>query len=445
MFKFDKLGLPEQDEDFNMAQNPMPNSADVLPQPTDSVDPRSALRDRLYADLTAKAKARIEHGKRLTSENEVSSSDLQKQSEQESLRAFQSSLQNASDKMGSVAGKVPDSSGLDKQLQAMNGADRNLIKGRQDLFDKGVQLEDSGSQLELSSSELPSKWQQSDNTLKSQQNQFADRDTTLAKTAREADPSSQESVNYRTWLKDTYGKDIPPNMSATQLKEAVPFFAKKYEIDENSKAKKEVAYQNSLNRQETRANTDAINGAKQDEKNRSNQAKADEKEELISIPGFKRVDGMRVSPKSADDLRKGLQTFNTFQRDLSTLKDMVKEYGTYETGPNGAVMESLTKQVQLKYKELVNLGVLNGGDMKMIEGVIPSLGNKVLARNDNAEAQLDTLIKSTANDFNSTMPTFGYAPEGQEGKSGNPVLDNMFSGNDLKPTSTPTNGWSTRK
>ena len=411
MFKF----ISDNEDEINE-----PKMSPVL-RPSQA-NPQQDLRKQLYENLMAKAQAKIKSSKLSQEDNRVSAEDIASLGDTERLSALASGLQKSANKIGSFQGNTADSSGLDNSLQSMNNADRNELKGRQGLYDQAVDEEQTGMKDAYNAEMNPINIQSAENNIRSQKFKY-DVDSREDKVnldikAQENDPTSAISRQYQDYAsKLTGGRKDMSGIPASQLKQTISGLENIYKIDENNKARRDIDNQRA---QENRDRRDSINEQKKanslsnqdkyDEKVRIASEKKAEQEDLLSVPGFDRVPGVRVTSTVANELRNGVKAQRMFKESLTELRDLVKEYGTYETGPIGARMEGLSGQILLKYKEMVNLGVLNGGDLPLIESIIPQMGNKVLARGDNTVAKIEELLKTTDRDFEVGMPGKGYTP-----------------------------------
>ena len=134
-------------------------------------------------------------------------------------------------------------------------------------------------------------------------------------------------------------------------------------------------------------------------------------EETLNVPEFNRVPGIRQGKDEAEKARKALGSFNSARLGLERMKALVKEYGTYEYGGKGGKeMESLQASLIVQLKNMYELGVLNGGDLDLIQKQIqdPESWDAMFTLDGNGISGLDATKTKLEKDFNAGMAAKGY-------------------------------------
>lgn len=176
-------------------------------------------------------------------------------------------------------------------------------------------------------------------------------------TTAEDDPNSQVSKMYQDLAKKLRPQSDFSQMSATQIKTGMGPLQKTYEVDQISEAKKTSAAQ----RQQDRLDSNDI-------RNQMIDAKKQEKVGELTVPGV----GIANTPDDAKKLKDATELKDKFDRQLSEMIDLRKEYG-FEVANRSAVARSkqLSKDLLLTYKDLSKLGVLSKSDEDILNAIIP--------------------------------------------------------------------------
>lgn len=134
----------------------------------------------------------------------------------------------------------------------------------------------------------------------------------------------------------------------------------------------------------------------------------------IAIPNYKASDTVRAKPDDVAKLRGSVATLNSIKPELEMMKSYIDQYGTFEgLGEGSGKMESLARSIQLKLKNLYELGAITGPDMAILEGQImnPTGWKALFTRNKTGKAAIDEVGQSIENTVKSKMDSFGYTPE----------------------------------
>jgi hypothetical protein len=176
------------------------------------------------------------------------------------------------------------------------------------------------------------------------------------------------------------------------------------------------------------ANQQAFTKAQKDEDRSEQERKYGE---TATVPGYMLQDGKRPELPEVKDFRKLKSTVERINASAEDLKGMVAKYGTeIMPGPAKQEMQSKLRELQIGLKEYDNLGVLNGGDMKLLNDQIgdPTALTSKLTPNfaKSMIKVLDGIKKGSARGVDITAANLGYVPVGRQQAGG--------GGNDDKAT-----------
>lgn len=131
-------------------------------------------------------------------------------------------------------------------------------------------------------------------------------------------------------------------------------------------------------------------------------------EKSREIPGYSRVGSVLPDDIEVRKLREAAPEFKTFQSTIKDYQALIKKYGTQELTDREVQgkMEAMAKNLQLKVKNLAQLGVLSASDIPFIEEQIPSPGvfkskQGMLGALQTAESMLEIAV-------NNKMQAGGY-------------------------------------
>jgi hypothetical protein len=130
----------------------------------------------------------------------------------------------------------------------------------------------------------------------------------------------------------------------------------------------------------------------------------------LSIPGFKLTGEVTPSETEAKNMRDGVSEFSTFMQGLDTYKQLLDKYGTGEVFPTegSGKLDSISKDLQLKVKNLAQLGVLSISDIPFIMKQIPEPG--VMKFKGNMVGALDQTKANTIVKVKNQLKSRGYEP-----------------------------------
>jgi hypothetical protein len=92
------------------------------------------------------------------------------------------------------------------------------------------------------------------------------------------------------------------------------------------------------------------------------------------IPGFKVLPNVKITERSVNTIKEAYPKFDNVNRMVQELRALYNSVGNQLTGDEASKMESLVTLIKLDAKspELFNLGVLNGGDAKVLDNAMPN-------------------------------------------------------------------------
>jgi hypothetical protein len=131
----------------------------------------------------------------------------------------------------------------------------------------------------------------------------------------------------------------------------------------------------------------------------------------LTIPGLKRTGRVDLDDVGVRNLRSSSAEFETFKNELAKYRAYVDRYGTSEMTDRRvqAEMTSMAKGLQLKVKNLAQLGVISASDVPYILGQIPEPG--IFSTKNGMIGGLDATYERMANDYGNKLNVSGYAPE----------------------------------
>lgn len=132
-----------------------------------------------------------------------------------------------------------------------------------------------------------------------------------------------------------------------------------------------------------------------------------------AIPGFVPTGKVEIEDAEAKKLREGVAEYQSFNRALTEYKGMVQKHGTTEVWDRAALakMNALSKNLQLKVKNLAQLGVLSASDIPFIEKQIPGPG--LFQTQSGMMGALDATGKTMSSSVRDRMAVSGYAPDAE--------------------------------
>lgn len=219
-----------------------------------------------------------------------------------------------------------------------------------------------------------------------------------AKARMDDDPSSPQSKFAQSILSKYTGKK-PADLASVPYSKAVkviPMIEQLYKSEAESKDK---AFDRSIKEREL--------GLKERELGLKTGAAAGGK----AIPGFRATGQVTIDDTEAKKLREGVAEFQTFKRGVDEYRRMIEAHGTTEVFDRGtlAKMNALSKNLQLKVKNLAQLGVLSASDIPFIEKQIPGPGLfKTASGMKGALDATDSMMSSAIRD---RMGASGYEPD----------------------------------
>jgi hypothetical protein len=128
------------------------------------------------------------------------------------------------------------------------------------------------------------------------------------------------------------------------------------------------------------------------------------------VPGFDSDGTVTIEDAEAKKLRDGLAEFKSFKAGIKEYRELIGKYGTTEILDRGgsAKLKAVAKNLQLKVKNLAQLGVLSASDIPFIEEQIRSPG--VLTTASGTLGALDQTEKLSNKSFREQMSARGYKP-----------------------------------
>lgn len=161
----------------------------------------------------------------------------------------------------------------------------------------------------------------------------------------------------------------------------------------------------------------------------ADQRKQQEKVGKVAVPGFSIEDkDFLPTPQDAKNLKAGVAQAGQLKDSINAFKRKVQEVGGAEmVGKDADDLNKMRKAIMLNAKELLNLGVLNGPDLDLLENLIPdptSIGSNirdvlefipgVSSPSEVINTQLDDFVEGNIDSkVRGLARAAGYAPQGK--------------------------------
>lgn len=136
-----------------------------------------------------------------------------------------------------------------------------------------------------------------------------------------------------------------------------------------------------------------------------------------NIPGYVSDGTVRIDGSEAKKLRDGLAEFNNFMDGINEYRALIDQYGTTEVldREGAAKLKSVSKNLQLKVKNLAQLGVLSFSDIPFIEEQIPKPG--IFTTDSGTLGALDATENLSKKSLDNQMKARGYRKAGSGGRT----------------------------
>ena len=130
----------------------------------------------------------------------------------------------------------------------------------------------------------------------------------------------------------------------------------------------------------------------------------------FQIPGTVQVSDVGLSDVEKKNLRNGVAEFKTFKKIIGEYRDLVNKYGTTEllNREVSGKMGAYSKNLQLKVKNLAQLGVLSKSDIPFITEQIPQPG--FFKTKEGMLGALNATEKMMNDSVNETLKAAGLSP-----------------------------------
>ena len=144
------------------------------------------------------------------------------------------------------------------------------------------------------------------------------------------------------------------------------------------------------------------------------------------IPGYELTGETNIEDTELKNLRSGITEFETFKSGMTEYKNLIGKYGTTELMDRNiqGQLNAYAKNLQLKVKNLAQLGVLSASDIPFIEEQIPSPG--VFKTKEGMLGALGTAEKLMQTALENKLKVSGYRKAGEKGETAPP--DSKSSG-----------------
>jgi hypothetical protein len=133
----------------------------------------------------------------------------------------------------------------------------------------------------------------------------------------------------------------------------------------------------------------------------------------VLIPGLTPIPGVQITKESVKNVKTGAQAYDTVKDQIKRMRDLYAQTGTEMGGEKARKLASMVRQIQLTLKgpEFLQLGVLAGPDMALldemvpnptgfkdnIKSMIPGLGDPITPKLDELETFIDGRFQSALN------------------------------------------------
>jgi hypothetical protein len=123
-----------------------------------------------------------------------------------------------------------------------------------------------------------------------------------------------------------------------------------------------------------------------------------EESQKIAIPGFSPIENVSITKDSIKNIKDAAPMIQGVKVEMDALKKMYDKSGVKLIGPEAARLKAKVRKIQLllKSKAFLDLGVLNGPDLTLLDEIVPNVsgikaGAKKAVFGDVFAAQMDEL------------------------------------------------------
>ena len=311
------------------------------------------------------------------------------------LRAFQTGMQRAANKFGSVGGDGGAESNFGATAKAFDDSAKQTFALKQDAYNQATKAETDAVDGEYQNTVArPMGVAEGISTLNNQdreaslnskldplkvsgaQTQNSRNELDFKNESARVDPNSAESVALRTYAIDKYGTktNIPANATAAQLEKLIPLFQREKDLQQAADDRRNTARESREARAETareaQANRDLVREQMANAKTTAAADKHEQKQEELKIEGI----GYAKTAQDAKDLKEAVISKKSFDNKLSQLIALREKHsgGAILNRDDVGDAKSLSKQLLLDYKNIAKLGVLSQSDEHILNAIIPS-------------------------------------------------------------------------
>lgn len=154
--------------------------------------------------------------------------------------------------------------------------------------------------------------------------------------------------------------------------------------------------------------------------------------EGMDVPGLRTVPGAKVTKQSVERIKKATETYLDLKKQIENYKTVYDAVGTEAVGANAEDMNSRAIGIQLSMKELENLGVLNGDDLRLMRELVPEAGGIIAkgrsmlnpALGDKFYTKMGTLLQRVDGKYDASLRSNGFEkiPDGENAAPSTPPI-----------------------
>ena len=138
---------------------------------------------------------------------------------------------------------------------------------------------------------------------------------------------------------------------------------------------------------------------------------------LLTVPGFERKEGIRITPKAAEDLRTAQATASQLFKSIDRIQGLMKDEGSAAfVGDDANALQTEYKNMLMRIKDMYGLGVLQKIDADMINKIVPDPASfdALTTSTSNVQNKYEALKNALAEDYASVMGSRGYKFTGND-------------------------------
>jgi hypothetical protein len=288
-----------------------------------------------------------------------------------------------------------------------------------------------------------------------------------AKIARQKDPNSTESQVARALAKQVVPTGRWDNANAFQILNAMPFIETLYKI-ENAKAQQAILRERTIGQQfndaarvsnqahkievddENADLTHKLQKLRLENEIATETKKNQERDDSRRVEGAEIMKGFSPTARNVDEVRRAKKSMDKILYSLDKLDEIYKRSGTNYIGDDANEQETHMEAIGAAIRELDNLGVPNGADLKsqfaqMPDPVSATSNLKSMIGMDSHAVKSKALRDKVNAGYDATLKSYGYRRTEKKSPDGDGKSKEKPKGPSVDPSLDPRKDRSQRK